>query len=161
MAGSKSDFSDDEFIPESILAAAENAVKESLPDKSRLIYQSRYEEFIIWKKANGTKSFDEKVFLAYFLNLSHKFKSSTLWSIFSMLKTICKMDNNIDIGNYKKLIAFIKKQHIGHVPKKAKIFTSTEIKKFITEAPDSTYLAIKVSISFQFFILSLIKNKSQ
>ena len=59
MAGSKSDFSDDEFIPENILAAAENAVKESLPDKSRLIYQSRYEEFINWKKANGTKSLDE------------------------------------------------------------------------------------------------------
>ena len=120
MAGSKSDFSDDEFIPENILAAAENAVKESLPDKLRLIYQSRYEEFINWKKANGTKSFDEKVFLTYFLNLSHKFKCFTLWSIFSILKTICMMNNNIDIGNYKKLIAFIKKQHVGHVPKKSK-----------------------------------------
>lgn len=45
---------------------------------------------------------------------------------------------------HTKLKAFLKTKSLGYKAKKFKVFTQEEVSKFITEAPDETYLAAKV-----------------
>lgn len=63
-----------------------------------------------------------------------------------MLKTAIKQSNNVDIS-YPKLITFLKDMYIGYQPKKSKIFQPDEITKFLSEAPDIAFLAIKVTVN--------------
>ncbi|KAL0851950.1 hypothetical protein ABMA28_000232 [Loxostege sticticalis] len=86
--------------------------------------------------------------LAYFSELSAKLKPSTLWSRFSMIKSMLKIRNNVDISEYPKLNAFLKRQSDGFTSKKSKILTSDEVEKFLNEAPDDRYLATKVALIF-------------
>ena len=76
------------------------------------------------------------VLLTYFSNLSKEIKPSTLWSVYSMLKTIINMKHNINISTYPKLQAFLKRKLTGFKSKKSKVLNSTDIKKFIDEAPN-------------------------
>lgn len=80
-----------ELSPPDILSEAKTAQDEILPPKSRERYMATYDNFILWKKQKKTKSFSEHVLLAYFHELSGKYKPSTLWSIYSMLKTTLKI----------------------------------------------------------------------
>ena len=118
---------DDEYLPEDILRAAEEAMKSSLPEKSKVIYKKVYSEFVEWQKLKKTGSCNEKVLLAYFYHLSAYFNSATLWSKFSMIKAMLNLEKNIDIGNYSKLHNFLKQQHTGYVPKKSKTLNSEDI----------------------------------
>lgn len=60
-------------------------------------------------------------------------------SIFSMLKTTLRVKENIDIGHFNKLLAFLKQLSIGYKAKKSKIFTRNEVRTFLLEAPDNTF----------------------
>ncbi|XP_051158529.1 uncharacterized protein LOC127279911 [Leptopilina boulardi] len=86
--------------------------------------------------------------MAYFSHLSNrmKIKASTLWSIYSMLKSSLKSKNDINIENYSKLTVFLKNQSKGYRLKKSKILSNDEIEKFINEAPDQEYLAKKAAL---------------
>ncbi|KAJ8912574.1 hypothetical protein NQ315_006646 [Exocentrus adspersus] len=59
------------------------------------------------------------------VNYQKKMKSSTLWSVYSMLRATLNIYNKVDIGTYLKLRAFLK-----------------------LEAPDDTYLSTKVAMIF-------------
>lgn len=65
--------------------------------------------------------------------------------IFHAEKTlICK--ENLDISQYKKLLAFLKENSDGYEPKQSNIFEPADIKKFVMEAPNETNLAMKVQL---------------
>lgn len=138
--------SEDNCIPQHILATAKRVVNNALPEKSKDKYITTYENFLAWQKKQGTTSFDERVLIAYFEELSKKLKPSTLWSIHSMLKTTIDNNKGIDVTKYSQLQRFLKKQNVGFVAKKSKVFTTQEVEKFLHEAPDETYLATKVKI---------------
>ncbi|XP_026321650.1 uncharacterized protein LOC113231544 [Hyposmocoma kahamanoa] len=107
-----------------------------------------YETFIQWKTNKKASSFSENVFLAYFNELANRFKPSSLWCIYSMLKTTVKNKNNIDIKNYSNLTAFLKRRSDGYVARKSKVLSPTDVEKFLKEAPDYQYLATKVAMIF-------------
>lgn len=138
----------EEELPEDVLEAANMASLQLLPAKSREKYEKQYELFSKWCEQRGIKTLKEEVLLAYFLKLSKEFKPNTMWSKYSMLKNVIKIKRDIDIGEFYKLTAFLKKQNIGFKPKKAKIFTKEEIFSFINSAPDEIYLLIKVATIF-------------
>lgn len=71
-------------------------------------------------------------------------KASTFWTEFSMLKSTIMINENIDIGRYKKIISFLKRKNDSYQPKKSKIFTTENVKKFLVNALDDTFLLIKV-----------------
>lgn len=135
---------DNEYIPPNLLAAAESATKDLLPTKSKEKYIKCYTQFTEWQETQGTVNCSETVLLAYFLELSQTLNSATLWSRYSMLKAMLDIEKNIKLENYTKLHSFIKKQHVGYEPKKAKVFTTAEVEKFLEEAPD-TLLPTKVN----------------
>ena len=55
------------------------------------------------------------------------------------------MKQNVDISKYNHLIAFLKKESVGHEPKKSRILTKEDVSKFLKEAGDKEFLLIKVT----------------
>lgn len=112
-----------------------------IPSKSKFIYQQAYESFKKWKSSRNTNLTSENVLLAYFNVLLDKYKPSTLWAQHSMLKSMIKLEENIDIGTYVRLNAFLKTKSKGFQSKKSNTFTSQDIETFLNTAPDDQYLA--------------------
>jgi hypothetical protein len=86
-------------------------------------------KFLKLIKINKTKSLSENVFLTNFNKLSTQIKPSTLWSIYSMLKSMKNTKHNINVGTYFKLQVFFKEKMEW-----IKSFEFNRYKKFIEEA---------------------------
>jgi hypothetical protein len=125
--------------PPEIIEIANKTTLNLLPDKSVAKYELCYKQFMEWSQENKANSQSENVLLAYFNMLAKKLKPSTLWSHYSMLKSTINVKNNVNITNYKKLHAFLKKKSQGYRPKKSKILTSNQINTFLKEASDNKY----------------------
>lgn len=121
------------------------SVNKLLPEKSKERYKSIYMNFTQWKISKNFKTVTESILLEYFNELARTSSPPSLWSIFSMLKSTLAAIENLNIGQYKSLTGFLKKQSQGYQSKKSKVLTSDEIQKFLTEAPDDTWLATKVN----------------
>lgn len=140
------------YYPVDIAEAAKKATLELLPKKSRQQYEIAYNNFIDWckwKKVEG--NYDELVFLAYLEEKSKIWNASSLWSKFSMIKSSLLIKNGVDASKYYKVIAFLKRKKEGYRPRKSKVLTFEQVEKFIMEAPDDKFLAIKVATIFGVF----------
>lgn len=126
------------------LPTLEVALLDTLPNKTDKRYKNSYDAFIKWQESKGITSFDEDVVLDYFNEASKVYKSSSLWSMYSMLNSTLSRNNNIDISTNSRLMAFLKEKAVGFESKKCKVFSAAEIEKFLVEAPDEHYLAMKV-----------------
>lgn len=142
---SSSEECDVNATPPDIIQAAKTINENLLPEKSKERYLSAYDQFTKWRNEKKTSSFSENVLLAYFGELANKYKPSSLWSTYSMLKTTLQSKDCINIKEYAKLSAFLKRQSDGYVCKKSKVLTGDNVEKFINEAPDEKYLATKVT----------------
>lgn len=69
-----------------------------------------------------------------------------------MVKRMLIINKNIDISSYHKLVTFLKNQSVGHEPKKSLTLSKENIVKFISKAPDDTYLMYKVNKQYIFSI---------
>lgn len=133
-----------ELTPDFIREEAQAVVENLLPTISKERYMKSYNDFIKWRAKKRVKSLSESVFLTYFSELSKKLQPSTLWSIFSMLRSVINTKHDVNIKNYTKLISFLKRQSDGFKCKKSKVFTAKEVETFLNQAPDEIYLATKV-----------------
>lgn len=140
------DISDISCTPPEIAQVAKLVTLNLLPEKSRSKYEKQYELFRKWCESQGTQKISENILLAYFAEKAKVMKSSTLWSIYSMLRSTISVKNDINLSEYKKLIAFLKRQAIGQKPIKSKTLSSDEVETFLIEAPDNTYLLKKVAL---------------
>ncbi|KAG4075569.1 hypothetical protein HA402_003394 [Bradysia odoriphaga] len=130
--------------PPELIAAAAAAMLQTLPEKSKKRYDREYHDFAQWKKDNKANSNSERVLLARFTKLGEKYAPTTLWAKFSMLKATLKLYDDVDIGNYMKLCAWLKKKSAHYVANKAAVFEPQEIRRFFNEAPDELWLDVKV-----------------
>lgn len=131
--------------PPEIQELAKVAGENLLPDKSKHRYEREYNTYKSWCISKNAKKYSENVLLAYFGELSKVKKPSTLWATYSMLKTTLNIYEKLDISNYAKLTAFLKKQNVGYSPKKSNIFTKQEIDMFIDQAT-TDFLPQKVAL---------------
>lgn len=92
--------------PQEIVEAANAAAADLLPDKSRAKYTAVYSKFMEYRADKNLTSLSENVLLAYFSDLATTRKASTLWSLYSMLKSTLLVKHNVDIRIYHKLQAF-------------------------------------------------------
>ena len=134
---------------EEILQKASQICSELLPTKSKSRYEAELNRFMEWRLANNVQTFSENALMVYFEELSSKYKSSTLWTMFSMLKSTLRTNHNIDLGNYKKLQALIKRKSDNYVPKKSQILTEDDFGRFLTKASDDKYLLIKAVVAVE------------
>jgi site-specific recombinase XerD len=130
--------------PPEIQELAEATAQSLLPEKSETAYKKQFQKFEDWRQENNIQTVSENVLLAYFEVQRQKYKPSTLWTVYSMLRTCLTINVNIDISKYSKLQALLKRSSQGYIPKKSKILEETDIHKFIREAGDEKYLAMKV-----------------
>ncbi|KAJ8979429.1 hypothetical protein NQ317_018050 [Molorchus minor] len=79
----------------------------------------------------NVKTMSENILLAYLMQQSKVVKSSTLWSIYSMLKCLLNIREGIDVRKFLKLVPFLEK---------SKVFTCEQIDSFLKEANDNKYL---------------------
>ncbi|XP_023310156.1 uncharacterized protein LOC108906291 [Anoplophora glabripennis] len=107
-------------------------------------YENAYRQFKEWCETNKARKASENVLLAYFAERSKKVKPSTLWAVYSMLKSTLNVKENVDIKKFTKLVPYLKKLSVGHNPKKSKVLTREEVNQFIREADDEIYLMAKV-----------------
>lgn len=126
----------------------EDTVINLLPNKSRLYYEKQFNKFEEWCNENTVQGISEHVLLTYFELQRKKYKASTLWTTYSMLRSCLSIYKDVDISKYDKLQAFLKRSSEGYVPKKSKILEEDDINKFIQEADDKIYLAMKVGFNF-------------
>lgn len=117
-----------------------------LPSKSKQRYIATYDSFVQWKINKKANTFSEDVFLAYFGELAEKYKPSSLWAIYSMLKTTLMTKHCVNIKNYANLMAFLRKKSDGFISKKSKVLSAEHVEKFLNDAPDAKYLATKVCL---------------
>lgn len=141
---SSSDENSELCTPIELYETAIAATQECLPAKSKAHYNNRYIEFKKWQTKNNTTSISQTVLLAFFHEMAQKHKPTTLWAYYSMLKCTIKINDNIDIGSYLQVTAYLKSKASGYTPVKAKIFSEEEIQKFIDNAPDESWLDVKV-----------------
>lgn len=137
--------SDSEFecTPPEVRVAAERATEGIIPEKSRERYENTYELYSKWCVAKGVQHTSETVLLAYFCEISKQSKASTLWSRYSMLRAVLNFRHNVDISNYAKLKAFLKRKNVGYQAKKSSVFSEADIDTFLNNAPIE-YLPQKV-----------------
>lgn len=117
-------------------------------------YEETYNTFLAWQKSKGILTYTENILLAYFEEQSKKYKPSTLKTHYSMLRITLYQHHKININDYNRLSAYLKKISKGYQTKKisACTFTPKEIDIFVNSAPDKTHLLTKVKfIDFKFY----------
>jgi hypothetical protein len=137
------------------------AVNELPPNKSRKRYNKELSLFENWKCEKGIKNVDKDVVLANFyykvyqvcryilryVLQTDKLKPSTLQSIYSMLKAELNIKDNIEIIQYSRLRAFLKRKAVGYTPKKSK-FLMIKVKVFILLFHISHMISLQVAVIF-------------
>lgn len=151
--------SEDEFqcTPPSIREMAENVTASLLPSKSKGSYKSAYKTYLEWKQFKRTNLSSESILLAFFDEMAKKYKSTTLWTLYSKLKATININEKVDISNYNTLTAFMKKKSRGFSSKKSNVFTPDQMQSFLTQASDEKYLTTKVS-KFVLILKNLLRN---
>ena len=146
----------DVCTPPELQNVANIAKNSTLPDKSKNRYIQCYRVFQEWKSSKNCEVITENVILAYFHHLSEKKAPPTLWSIYSMLRKMLDLKDNIKIDQYHSLISFIKNKNKGYVAKQAEVFSEENIANFMQNAPNDIYLATKVRIRVLLKTISVI-----
>lgn len=144
--------SDDDFgcTPPELLEAANAAVNNLIPTKSKSQYENAYKEFKSWCVKNNVTRVSENILLAFFEEKSKTVKSSTLWSLYSMIKTTLNIKDNVNITKFSKIIPYLKQKSIGYRPKKSRVLSKENVTKFLEEADTNEHLLTKVCILFYF-----------
>lgn len=135
----------DEIQEPDIVLTLETPGEPTLLEKSRHKYSTTYDRFMKWKDEKDIKMITEELLIEYFMEISSSIKPSSLYARYSMLKTMIKLKDNVDIGEFKGLKPFLKERSTGFISQKAAVFTAHEIEKFLNEAPDYKYLVQKVN----------------
>ena len=92
---------DSDSIPQETLDAADEDVRDTVPVKSEAVNEKSYNDLIAWMKEKKTRSFDEKVVLAYILECAEKCVTTMLCPIYSMNRTMAKFDKHLYIWLYQ------------------------------------------------------------
>lgn len=139
----------DEEMPFELLEHAREAVFETLPKISRDKYIRTYKIFKDWQSRHGMANVSNELILAYFhMMATKKYKPTSLWAYHSMLKATLRTFENVDIGSFKQVSAFLKSKGIGYKSKKARVFTEDQIKTFIDDADNLSWLDVKTICIF-------------
>lgn len=139
---------DFEDLPPEIIDAVKEATNTLVPQKSEERYKKEFRLFEDWCNQTKVSNIKEEVMLAYFHKSSKTYAPSTLWSKYSMLKLVIKLEKDIDISKYYKLTSYLKRANDGYKSKKSMVLEQKDAENFIFNAPDNIYLMTKVATIF-------------
>lgn len=134
----------DDVVEDDFAEAEDETSVKRLSEKSRKTYEVIYSIFMSWRSLNNLTSLSENVIMAYLKEASQKYKRASLCTRYYVLRNMLIKKHNVDIGKYESVQLFIKEIAASVQSKGVRFFNLHEVEKFIAEAPDDTYLAIKV-----------------
>ena len=144
-------------LPPDLQDAAQEAKEDILPQKSKSRYLITYQAFLDWKNEKKIGESSEDCLLIYFDQIiMKKYSPNSAYCHYSMLKSLIKIKENIDISKYYILSAKLKKYDKGYQPKKAATLTGDQVRLFLDEAPDEAFLVQKVK-RFELLFVILVK----
>lgn len=140
-------------LSESLKRKAKEITQDLLPTKSRIRYNEEYMKFFNWLKSENVQPCDvtDEVLLVYLSVLAKNNKPSTLWCKYSMIRSCLSVKENIDVSQFPKSVAFLKRQSVGYKPKKSNVLTADEVSTFIVNAHDKEWLLNKIVLVFGIF----------
>lgn len=119
----------DEEMPLELMENAKLASMDTLPQKSQENYLKIHKIFKDWQNGHGVKTITSDLILAYIHELNKKkIKPTTMWAYFSMLKATLSVKDNVDIGEFHQVKAYLKKKSSGYKSVKASVFTEQGIR---------------------------------
>ncbi|KAJ8912180.1 hypothetical protein NQ315_006147, partial [Exocentrus adspersus] len=126
---------------------AEKARQLLLPNKSEALYRKEYQIYLKWLEIKNITPGDanQTVFLAYFQEMSETYSPNTLWTKWSMLKSMVTIQEKLDITKFNELEAFLKRKSKNYKPKKSAVLCPKDVVRFLKEAPDEIHLLHKNS----------------
>ncbi|XP_074025424.1 uncharacterized protein [Leptinotarsa decemlineata] len=138
---------------EDILKKAEQARESLIPSKSEAVYQKEYKIYLDWltRKNVMPKDVTETVFLAYFQELSETSSPNSLWTKWSMLKSMVTIHEKRDITKFNELQAFLKRKSKSYKPKKSAVLSPKDVIRFLKDAPNDIHLLHKVVLIMGYF----------
>ncbi|KAJ8976468.1 hypothetical protein NQ317_012418 [Molorchus minor] len=86
---------EEKYLPTEIVDDDNISPIKLLPERSKAIYESAYHTFMNWREAKEEHAFSENVLMAYFEELAEKYKSSSLWTHYSMLKSTLEINHGV------------------------------------------------------------------
>ncbi|KAJ8685454.1 hypothetical protein QAD02_021247 [Eretmocerus hayati] len=145
---SDNDEAQEENFVRNLEAQGELLKQNLLPVKSRREYELAYAHFSKWLHDNRSPPITENILMLYFEELSHTYSPPTLWSKWSMIKTLLNLRSNIKMGDFQNLKQFLKNFNKSFKAKQAAVFRWEDIEKFLRDAENFIYSAMKVVLIF-------------
>ncbi|EFA09409.2 uncharacterized protein LOC103315043 isoform X1 [Tribolium castaneum] len=127
---------------------AADAKDSLLPSKSKHLYEETYNAYRKWRSNKKIDTTCEDTILAYFSSELSRYKSSSLWSKYSMLRSTINLREGIDISKFPSVIPYLKRKGEGHKPKKSLILSKDHIDEFLRKADTKEHLFNKVVLIF-------------
>lgn len=128
---------------EDVRALAANARESLLPTKSKSVYENMYAMYRKWCIMKNISKTSEDSILAYFNSELECYKSSTLWSKYSMLRSTINIKEGVDISKFPSVILYLKRKAEGHRPKKSNTLSKENVEQFLTAADEKEHLLNK------------------
>ncbi|KAJ8914223.1 hypothetical protein NQ315_003586 [Exocentrus adspersus] len=122
--------------------------------KVRLSIEKNIKYYLKWLEIKNITPGDanQTVFLAYFQEMSETYSPNTLWTKWSMLKSMVTIQEKRDITKLNELEAFLKRKSKNYKPKKVRCITpQKDVFRFLKEAPDEIHLLHKVVLIMGYF----------
>lgn len=127
----------DELTPEELKKVAVNALGDLVPKKSKEQYVKAELRFKQWLQSKNTNRISETTLLAYFKEMLAVKKPTSLWSEYSQLKKMLRVNHNIDISKFTAISDLLKQASSTHSKKKASTFTHEDVDKYLSSAPNT------------------------
>lgn len=131
---------------EDIKALAANAKELLLPSKSKCLYENMYAAYRKWCTTKKIIKTTEDSILAYFNSELKCYKSSSLWTKYSMLRSMINLNEGVDISKFPSVIPYLKRKGEGHRPKKSHTLTKENVDNFLIRADNKEHLLNKVCV---------------
>lgn len=123
-------------------------------EESRKKYEKEWQTFLTFIGENlESRMPTEREVIDYVNYLRHNLNrsSSTIWTCYSMLNTICKGKYGKRLQSYTRLTAVVK-SHDVDTKKKAKVFSQDELDTFFFDGRDDPYWFVrKVLVLLSYF----------
>lgn len=132
-----------ESTPPELAGKAQTAGLESLPKKSAPRYKKDYEALVKWLEVNhNSKHISESTLCGYFIYLADEkqLTGSSLMTKYSAIHRYIQATTGQDISNFRKLVEYVETKKKNHAPKKAAVFSRTDVEQFLRTTSDETDL---------------------
>jgi integrase len=129
--------SSEELTPEELKQVAVQALGDLIPRKSKEQYVKAELRFKQWLTSKNTNKISETTLLAYFKEMLAVKAPTSMWSEYSLLKKMLRVNHKIDISQFTSISELLKQESRTHTKKKAATFTRGQVEQYLSSAPNT------------------------